>query len=71
MLEFDVVITREYADKESIAGRIDKGWAFVATVPAKMVHPYALESDKATIFSKYTAPKIPDDIPEVSYKEAE
>ncbi|MDE1383296.1 hypothetical protein PVN32_22545 [Bacillus paralicheniformis] len=71
MLEFDVVITREYADKESIAGRTDKGWTFVATVPAKMVHPYALESDKATIFCKYTAPKIPDDIPEAPFKEAE
>ncbi|QII48142.1 hypothetical protein G3M81_05065 [Bacillus paralicheniformis] len=71
MIEFDVVITREYVAKESISGRIEKGWTFVATVPAKMVHPFTLESDKATIFSKYSAPKIPDDMPEAPFKEAE
>ncbi|MCY9274576.1 hypothetical protein [Bacillus haynesii] len=71
MIEFDVVITREYADKESVARRIEKGWTFVATLPAKTVHPYALESDKATIFSKYKAPIIPEDVPEANSKEAE
>ncbi|QQO41467.1 hypothetical protein 015DV004_252 [Bacillus phage 015DV004] len=68
MIEFDVVITNEYACKDSIKGRIDKGWTFVATVPAKMVHPYALESDKATIFSKYTEPVL-DHTSEVPFKE--
>lgn len=51
MIEFDWVITNGYVDKETIFKRVEKGWTFVATVPAKLIHPKACDT---TIFSKYT-----------------
>ena len=63
MIEFDCVITNGYVDHDTITAMTDKGWTFVATVPAKLVHPHALDTDKATIFSHYTEPKIdPEDM---------
>lgn len=53
MIDFDVVITNGYCDIDTIEGRLKKGWSFVVTIPAKMIHPHAMPTDKATIFSKY------------------
>jgi hypothetical protein len=53
MIEFDVVITNGYVDSDTICKRIETGWNFVVTVPANLVHPYAMPTDKATIFSRY------------------
>jgi hypothetical protein len=51
--QFECVITNGYVAADTIRGFTEKGWKFVATVPAKLVHPHACETDKATIFSKY------------------
>ena len=64
MIEFDVLITNEYIDKETINKRADNGWKFVVTVPAESVHPSASYSDKATIFSKYTPYDTSDELPD-------
>jgi hypothetical protein len=53
VIELDYVITNGCIDKETIDERFKKGWNFVTTVPAKSVHPYAMETDKVTIFSRY------------------
>lgn len=53
MIEFDVIITNGYVDKDTISKKCNDGWNFVITLPAKSIHPNALETDKATIFSKY------------------
>mgnify|MGYP001615724012 CR=1 FL=1 len=53
MLEYDSIITNGYVDRDTIAAFITKGWTFVVTLPAKMVHPHALATDKWTLFSKY------------------
>lgn len=54
MIKFDHVITNEYIDIETIEKRTKSGWTFVTTLPAKTVHPHALDTDKVTIFTKYT-----------------
>jgi hypothetical protein len=54
MIDFEWVITNGYVDSETIESYTDKGWTFVATIPAKLIHPYACDTDKATVFSKYT-----------------
>lgn len=53
MIEFDVIITNGYVDRDTIFNKVNNGWTFVATVPAKNIHPHAMETDKATIFSRY------------------
>ena len=52
MIKFDHVITNGYIDIETIEKRTQSGWSFVTTLPAKIVHPSALETDKVTIFTK-------------------
>jgi len=54
MIKFDHVITNGYIDIETIEKRTKSGWTFVTTLPAKTVHPHALDTDKVTIFTKYT-----------------
>lgn len=54
MIKFDHVITNGYIGIETIEKRTENGWTFVTTLPAKTVHPHALETDKVTIFSKYS-----------------
>jgi hypothetical protein len=53
MLKIDYVITNGYVDAETIAKRAEKGWTFVATLPANLMHPYALPTDKITFFVRY------------------
>lgn len=53
MIKFDYIITNGYIDIETIEKRTELGWIFVTTLPAQVVHPHALETDKVTIFSKY------------------
>lgn len=53
MIELKYIITNGYVSAETISSMTDKGWVFVCTVPAKTVHPHALDTDKATIFSIY------------------
>lgn len=53
MIELKVMITNGYVSSTTINNMSDKGWNFVVTVPATSVHPHALPTDKATIFSKY------------------
>ncbi|MCY9063256.1 hypothetical protein MOE67_13735 [Bacillus inaquosorum] len=71
MFEFDVIITSEYVDWETISKKTEKGWTFVTILPAKTIHPNALETDKATIFSKYVSRSEPDIFTEATLKEAE
>ncbi|MCY8898088.1 hypothetical protein MOD92_14050 [Bacillus spizizenii] len=71
MFEFDVIITSEYVDRETIFKKTEKGWTFVTTVPAKTVHPNALATDKATIFSKYVSRPETRILTEGNLKEAE
>ena len=58
MVELDCVITNGYVDRETIRMMLDKGWTFVTTVPAKLIHPHALDTDMASIFSKYTPVQV-------------
>ena len=58
MLELDSVITNGYIDPQTIAFFLERGYKFVCTVPAKLAHPHALDTDKISIFSKYTASEI-------------
>lgn len=60
MIEFDVIITNGYVSKETISNKCNEGWNFVITLPAKAIHLNALETDKATIFSKYVKPILDD-----------
>lgn len=53
MIKLDWVITNGYIDLETIQKRDDSGWKFITTLPAKLIHPHAMESDKITIFTKY------------------
>jgi len=59
MVELKYIITNGYISKETLEGYTNKGWTFVATVPAKNIHPYATDQDKATIFSKYHDYMVP------------
>jgi hypothetical protein len=53
MVELKFIITNGYVSSETIEGMTKGGWNFVCTVPATQIHPYAMPTDKATIFSKY------------------
>ena len=59
MIDFQCIITNGYVDASTIEAYTSKGYSFVTTVPAQLVHPRALPTDKATIFSKYTPYSIP------------
>ena len=54
LIDFDWLITSGGITQKDINKRRDLGWNFVTSVPAKLIHPWAMESDTATIFSKYT-----------------
>ena len=55
MIEFDWLITNGFpVHDKSFTGRYEKGWKVVATIPAKLIHPHACDTDMATIFTKYT-----------------
>ncbi len=60
MVELKYLITNGYVSKETLEGYTNKGWTFVATVPAKSIHPFATDEDKATIFSKYHDYMVPE-----------
>ena len=62
MLELETIITNGYVDISTMAHFIDRGFIFVTTVPAKLCHPHACDTDKLSIFSKYTEPQISGDI---------
>ena len=53
MIEFDYVITNGYVDIDTLQKRVKGGWKFVCTIPASIIHPHALETDKVTIFTRY------------------
>ena len=67
MIEFDWLITNGFPiyDK-SFTGRFEKGWKVVVTMPAKSVHPSALDTDMVTIFSKYVPYPKGEDVHESS-----
>ena len=54
MLDIISVVTNGYVDPSTLQSMHEKGWTFLVTLPANMAHPYALETDKITIFTKYT-----------------
>jgi len=60
MLEFEYIITNGYVDIETIHHFTEKGCKFVVTLPANMVHPHALPTDKISLFSKYTEMPEPE-----------
>lgn len=54
MIEFDYLITNGFPHYDrSFTGRFEKGWKVVATLPANIVHPSALDTDMVTIFTRY------------------
>jgi len=61
MIEYNSVITNGSIDQDTISSYIKKGYTFLVTLPAKMVHPYAADTDKITLFSKYTPYSIIED----------
>lgn len=61
MVEFECVITNGYVAMDTIERYLNKGWTFVCTVPAKLVHPHAMYTDKVTIFSRYKETVVDDD----------
>ena len=54
MLDITSVVTNGYVDPSTLKYMHEKGWTFLVTLPANMAHPHALETDKITIFTKYT-----------------
>ena len=58
MLTLDSIITSGYVAPDTMKYFSDKGYTFVCTVPAKLAHPYAVDTDKLSIFSRYTEPDI-------------
>lgn len=54
MLETTSIITNGYIDIDTIDAMAKSGWAFLCTIPAKPAHPYAMDTDKLSFFSKYT-----------------
>jgi len=60
MNKFEVIITTGYIDIDTIDKMTEKGWTFIVTVPAKLIHPHAAETDKATLFSKYEEVEMKD-----------
>lgn len=63
MIKFECIITNGYVGDDTIYNMTKKGWTFVTTIPAKLVHPHAMDTDKATIFSKYIEFNIDDEEP--------
>jgi hypothetical protein len=53
MIELKYIITNGFVSLDTIEKMSKGGWKFVCTVPAKTIHPYASETDKASIFSIY------------------
>ena len=58
MLVLDSIITNGYVDPSTMDHFLSNGWVFVCTVPAISAHPHACQTDKLTIFSKYTEPVV-------------
>lgn len=58
MLIFDFVITNGYVAPDTMEYFLKRGYTFVCTIPAKSAHPHACDTDKITIFAKYTEPEI-------------
>lgn len=58
MVELDSVITNGYVAPDTIGHFQKRGYTFVCTIPANLVHPHSLPTDKLTIFSKYTEPDM-------------
>lgn len=52
MSELDYIITNGYCDIDTIENRKRNGWDFVVTLPAILIEPHAMPTDKVTIFSK-------------------
>lgn len=42
---------------ETVSAREEQGWKLIKILPAKEIHPYAMETDWCYIFSKYVEPK--------------
>jgi hypothetical protein len=68
LIDFDWLITNGIPEHDrSITGRYEKGWKVLATIPAKLLHPHASDTDMATIFTKYTPyPKNDNEIPDAT-----
>ena len=54
MLETTSVITNGYIDIDTINSMAKSEWIFLCTIPAKLAHPYAMDTDKLSFFSRYT-----------------
>jgi len=52
-IEIESIITNGYINNDTIWSFVEKGFKFVTTIPANVVHPYALDTDKITFFTKY------------------
>ena len=54
MLETTYIITNGYIDINTINSMAKSEWIFLCTIPAKLAHPYAMDTDKLSFFSRYT-----------------
>jgi hypothetical protein len=53
MIRFDYIITNGDLDEDTRALWERSGWNCLVTLPAVMVHPNAMPTDKVTLFSAY------------------
>lgn len=54
MLQFECMIGNGYIDADTFHQYTQRGYNFVTVVPAQLVHPRAMPTDKAAIFVKFT-----------------
>ena len=57
MLKLTSIITNGYLDIYTIEHMSADGYSFICTVPAGTTHPYAMHTDKLSIFGKYEEPQ--------------
>jgi hypothetical protein len=53
MIELKYIITNGYPNAGTIDDMAKKGWKLISIIPANMLHPHALDTDKMAIFGIY------------------
>lgn len=62
MIDFDYIITNGMPSNDTINTKVNEGWIYMQTINAKLIHPHACDTDKISIFSKYTSNTIKGEI---------
>lgn len=61
-IETKVLITNGSISAEDVMFFVKEGWYWVKEMDASLVHPYALQSDKMSVFVRYNGVKPNKDI---------